>query len=342
MPLRFDRWQLKSTLQDPGNGFRPVVREVEVRVDPLTGRTTRLIQTSMRTLTRPDVESLVAESVRRGCFFCPGALATSTPRWPAALAPEGKIGVGEAVAFPNLFPFDQYSGVVVMGAQHHVPMEAFSAETLANGFVAAATLLRRVAQTDREALYGSISWNYMTWAGGSFVHPHLQMNAGPLAPEGMREDLAAAGAYLAREGRLFWDDLLAAEQAAGERYLGRTGAVEWLVAFAPRATAEVVALLPGGSGIAEVPDALWADLGAGLALVLRGVAALGAPAFNFAVGGPLSARPCERLHGRLVPRAPYSPLGTSDFNFLGVVYREPMSFLFPETVATTIREAVFN
>jgi hypothetical protein len=58
------------------------------------------------------------------CPFCADRLESQTPRFPPTLSREGRIRRGEAVLFPNLFAYSQFSSVSVYSPDlHYLPLE---------------------------------------------------------------------------------------------------------------------------------------------------------------------------------------------------------------------------
>ena len=83
--------------------------------------------------------------------------------------------------------------------------------------------------------WASINANHMLPSGSSLFHPHLQ---GIVDPEPTTIQRMLADVPVQR-----FADYLEAERRSGERYLGDTGRVEWLVSFAPIAPAELRAFV---------------------------------------------------------------------------------------------------
>jgi hypothetical protein len=97
------REELRRTILDPRSGFAPVESVTELRWDPLTGDTARLLRNGVPLL--PAVEfdiAKLAADTRAGCPFCPERVLAVTPRFPESLVESGRIEVGGALLFPNL------------------------------------------------------------------------------------------------------------------------------------------------------------------------------------------------------------------------------------------------
>ena len=106
--IRFRAEKKFAHLHDPRRNFELAQVESEIRFDPLTGSTGRICHFSLANLSVPDLSGIVAES-RAMCPFCPGKVESITPRFPEEVVPGGRMRRGEAVLFPNLFPYDDAS-----------------------------------------------------------------------------------------------------------------------------------------------------------------------------------------------------------------------------------------
>ena len=113
-----------------------------------------------------------------------------------------------------------------------------------------------VMAADPESRWASINANHMLPSGSSLFHPHLQgiVDSEPTTLQRMLSDVP---------GDRF-EAYLRAERQAGERYLGDTGRIEWLVSFAPIAPGELRAFISEISSPVELDDDLVAELGRGL------------------------------------------------------------------------------
>src|SRR5215213_3885583 len=174
---------------DPTRGFEPVEKVTEIRRDPLTGRTSHVLDMGF-VPEKPDVEEMVARARAGFNPFAPDKRAEVTPRFldGAEGIPGGRLSIGEALVVPNLFPYERYSAVTVLSDADFVPLDGFSEDLLADAFRADLLYLERVRETDGEGLrHYSANWNYMPLSGGSVVHPHHQLVASPVPTNYLRE-----------------------------------------------------------------------------------------------------------------------------------------------------------
>jgi galactose-1-phosphate uridylyltransferase len=128
-------------------------------------------------------------------------------------------------------------------------------------------------------------------------------------------------------------EYLAAEKAAGERYLGSTGEVHWLASFAPVGFHELRALVPGTRSPEQLSPGLVAELGTGLARALNLYAELGMQSFNLAVYGAPADVDGYVLNLRLVSRSNLQSHYRSDATYFERVHWTALVDTTPEELA---------
>jgi galactose-1-phosphate uridylyltransferase len=265
-------------------------------------------------------------------------LESATPRFPEDLIPGGRIKVGESVLVPNLHPYETHTGVVVMTPRHYLSMEEITEEIMVDSMEAGLQYLRVIAEKDpANARYTSINWNYMPYAGGSLIHPHLQVIAGKEPGNLDSAVISSAAQYLDKNGTVYWDDLLAAERK-GERYLGATGGVEWLATFAPLAMGDVTAVLQGCSTIYDMGRKQLEELAAGFKKVIGYYDAVNMPAFNMALYFAAGQDRGFRCTARMVARYTLFPLVGSDISHMQMLHHDPWTLHVPEVMAEDLRK----
>jgi galactose-1-phosphate uridylyltransferase len=324
--MEFRRQEVKVEILDPRRGFEPAISRLEVRWDPLTGHTSRLIPPS-GLLPRSDFDlAALAKETAPTCPFCSPRIEEAVPRFPPAILPEGRVRVGEAVLFPNLLPYSQYSTVSVYSPdRHYLPLSAMTPRLVADNLTTQVLFDRAVGAADPAAGWASINANHMLPSGSSVFHPHFQGGVNP-TPTNMQRQLADVpperfAAYLE------------AERKAGERLLGEIGGTLWLAAFAPVGFAELRAFVPGVASPAELTPDLVEDLGEGIATALNFYAELGLESFNMGLYGAPPGTPGYVLNLRLVCRSNLEPLYRSDIAWLDKVHWEPAVDISPEDLA---------
>jgi len=328
--VELERRLLTAEMIAPDTG--EIVRTpIEVRVDPLTGYTSRILPN--RGLMPPNDFDLAAfaHENQPHCPFCPGRIERLTPSLPPAIHPDGRVTQGEAVLFPNLHAYSSHSSVSVYAPRlHYLPLDQITDRLMADNLTTQVTYGKAVMAADPESRWASINANHMLPSGSSLFHPHLQ-GIVDSEPTTMQRLLAAAPA--AR-----FEAYLRTERRAGERLLGNTGRVEWLVSFAPIAPAELRAFVDGVASPAELADDLIDELAHGLSLALSAYADMGFQSFNLAMYGAPPGSAGYPLNLRIACRSNLKPYYRSDSTLLERLHWEGAIDLPPEAIAERIRE----
>ena len=322
--MELKREVLTSDILDPRRDFQATPTEVEVRWDPLLGYSSRLVRGG--NLLPPSDFDLEAfgRQTQESCFFCPPRLEAVTPRFPAELAPEGRIRRGEAVLFPNIQAYSLYSSVsVYSGGLHYLPLERVTGPIVRDNLAAQVDFVTRVTRHDPRATWASINANHMLPSGSSLFHPHMQGGVDP-HPTTIQELLARVPAER-------FADYLDTERRLGERHLGSLGGVEWLAGFAPFGFNELRAFVPGVRSPEQLDEERTAALAEGIARALNLYAELGHQSFNLAIhGAPVEG---HVLSARLVCRSSPQPLYRSDVAYFERMHWQAMVDGTPEELA---------
>jgi galactose-1-phosphate uridylyltransferase len=337
-------------------------QEIEVRLDPLTGRQSILSDALKGKVSvlfpETDYEYMRRriEDTRPGCFLCDGKWRGSTPRYPESLLPGGRIARGEIVLFPNLYPLAPYHAVVMVGEKHGRTADEFSPELLHGAFSVSLEFIKRCFEYDPQARYFTINANFMPPAGGSAVHPHLQVlgSAHPMTHHRLLLDKSLA--YYRASGSCYWLDLLETEREAGERWLGEIGPSRWFAAFSPMGVNEVNAVWPKASHFLEWDGDDARALAEGVHRTLAAFHELKFSTFNYSCySGPLEApaspgstkandspggisTPEFRCFLRLVNRQNMNLHYRSDDYFLQKLLENEIIIHPPERLASFLRE----
>jgi UDPglucose--hexose-1-phosphate uridylyltransferase len=328
MELR--RELLTAEMIEPGTG-KQIRTTVEVRFDPLTGHSSRIVpERGLMPASDLDLAAL-AQQTQASCPFCPDRIGKLTPRLTPGIHPDGRIVRGEAVLFPNLHAYSSHSAVSVYSPRlHYLPLGEMTQRLIADNLAAQVAFAQAVIAADPASRWASINANHMLPSGSSLFHPHTQgiVDSQPTTFQRLLADVPAErfGAYLDVERR------------SGERYLGNTGRIHWLASFAPIAPGELRALLPGVASPAELTGDLVEELAHGLALALGGYAEMGFESFNWAVYGAPPGTEGYPLNLRLACRSNLRAYYRSDATFLERLHWEGAVDLAPESVARVIGE----
>jgi hypothetical protein len=117
---------------DPGTG-ELVRTTIDVRVDPLTRHTSRILpERGLMPRNDFDLAAFARENQPR-CPFCPERIDALTPKLTPAIHPSGRIVDGEAVLFPNLHAYSSHSCKSVYSPRlHYLPLEDMTERLVAD------------------------------------------------------------------------------------------------------------------------------------------------------------------------------------------------------------------
>jgi galactose-1-phosphate uridylyltransferase len=328
--MEFQSHTQESTFHSPLEDFERVTETVEVREDPLTGRTARVADGAFVMPDDYDIEAFVGDD--EGCFFCPDMVGDATPTYPEWMGQERGTR-GEATSFPNLNPYGSYSNVVALTETHFQPMEEFTVRQFADGFGAALEFVHGAREHDAEATRASVNMNFLRSAGSSLVHPHMQTLVDGRGTNEQRTLLETTREYREAEGSVYWRDLVA-EERGGARWIGETDGVSWLAPFAPKHHRHVVGVLDA-NGPPGPDDDVVAGLAEGLTNLLASYADAGLNAFNLALHLPDDEAMPPVIN--VVGRAVFDEYYWSDSPFFTVLHDEGVVATPPEEYAAGAR-----
>jgi UDPglucose--hexose-1-phosphate uridylyltransferase len=325
MELR--RRVLHAEILNPTRDFAVDRTEVEVRWDPLTGHSSRVLG-APRGLMPPNDEDLeaIGRQTAEGCPFCGDRLEARTPRFPPAVCTEGRIRRGNAVLFPNLFAYSRFSAVSVYSADlHYLSLGQMTPALVSNNLATQVAFARAAIACDPDAHWASINANHMLPSGSSLFHPHLQGSVDPV-PTTMQRLLVDVPADR-------FHSYVDIEREADERYLGSSGRVHWLASFAPLAPGELRALAFDVASPAELDDDLVEELGRGIATAMNLYAELGFESFNLALYGAPPGTDGYPLNLRMACRSNLKALYRSDATYFERLHWEAAVDVSPEELA---------
>jgi LAO/AO transport system ATPase len=330
-----------ARIHDPRKGFELAEIESEVRADPLTGETARICHFAFPSRQVPDLAPL-AESTRANCPFCPERIEAITPRYPDALIAGGRMRRGEAVLFPNLFPYDDVSAIVVMSHAHFVPMHALPPRMIADSLALARDFIGEAAKSmaGREC-YGIVTWNYMPPSGASQVHPHMQVIVTDTPGNALKRELRAEGEFQERHGLAYPGVLVDSEKQNGSRIVLEEGAITWWAPFCPVGMlGDAQAVFARRHTLGDCGDAEIEAFAGTLSRLAAAYARLGQWGFNLTLFPDAEGERSGRhwLTARLLPRFYLHPqLHNSDVAYLQLLLGEKFGMVFPEEHAAALR-----
>jgi len=259
------------------------------------------------------------------CPFCRGRIFSDTPTFP-----DGKrISIGESVTFPNLFPFAEWHTVTVITKQHNI--EEFSLTEIRDALSGQIQSL-----ADAEG-YKSINWNYLSSAGASISHPHLQGLADRRPPYTAEQYIIGGLRYLVKHGISYWEDLVQQERDSSRYLFGDE--LFWYAHHVPLGEREVRCILP----ISCIEDfSSYVDLFVeGLLRILQVYQSLGTHAFNMSLFFDRTVnRNGFSAFCSMISRINPNATSTSDTAFMERLHNEPVILTLPEEFASNFRNGI--
>ena len=98
--MEFKVTKKEAIILDPSKNMQKKAIPIEVRTDPLTGRTARICHFMRLQWKKPDLDRLVA-GTEANCPFCPDKVLQATPCFSADLAPRRAFFPRGQGAFPQ-------------------------------------------------------------------------------------------------------------------------------------------------------------------------------------------------------------------------------------------------
>ena len=331
---------------NPMKEFAEDVQTLQIRKDPLLGDISVFnpelkdkAQLFFGKCDRELIDTLVEESAKT-CFFCGEAVSQSTPRFMPDFSNEGRIRVGEALLFPNLFSLGTYHPVIRLCDAHFLKLSEFTPELIANGFFAARKFIRIAYEKDPEVAYAAVTANYLFPAGASLVHPHLQMIATPMPYSYQARMLEGCRKWQEKHNSSYFVDLIE-EEKGGARYVGQVGDWHWLTPFSPLGNNEVMAIHEMKADLHELSDEDINNLAAGIARVLCHYETLGHLSYNYSLYSVRDGKGggSTRALLKIITRQNLYPNYRNDDYFLQKLLQTELIITPPEELAEKLRES---
>lgn len=268
MTIQFNRIEKTARYLDPRYDFQEANVTIEIRRDPLTGRSSRIAHYVGFQVVPPDISQLI-ETSKANCPFCPERVLKMTPQFPSDMVEEGRIQKNGTVIFPNLSPYDKYSAVAVISKEHYLSLSDFSADIFTNAITACQDYFKMVKKWDNPPYY-LINWNYMPAAGSSQVHPHLQVYATETPGNALEDKLKCSQNYYQDNKQSYWEDLVKKESELGERFMGQGNHTVWLTDFVSQSPlSDIIAIFPEKQTLMDLSQEDLQEFSQGLVQVLQ-------------------------------------------------------------------------
>lgn len=336
--LLFEKRDIFARFVEPSGN--PSERQIEIRTHPVSGRTcrialSRIAETEKGTDSLPCPPPDAQET--SGCPFCCPQVETKTPKTVSGIASSGCLIRGESRLFPNLFPYGSYSAVSLFDNRHFVEIGTASLSSYADCFVNCRNYLRTVLRYDYQAVYTAITQNHLPSAGGSLIHPHLQIHADSVAGNHHRFLKQRAKDYFQETGQYLFSDYLRHEKEDGTRYIGNTGDWEWMAAFAPEGFFEIWGILPEVMSLRAVDRPVWNALAQGILNAQKFYRSLCRNGYNLGILAVEELSSYLELRCVLIVRSNYAPWVRNDHTGFELMLGEMATFTLPEKTAETAR-----
>lgn len=315
-------------------------KPVEIRTNPVTLRTCR-ISRSRAEEKESGVDRFPEPPPDAGkatiCPFCKPRLDRLTPRLMPDLYPDGRIIYGGSVLFPNLYPYGAYSAVSLIEGNHFVEIGTARFETYRDSLINSCRYLRKIIERDPRAVHMAITQNHLPSAGGSLVHPHLQVHADRPPSNNHRLLFRRADEHYQRHGTGIYADYLKHEISTGARYIGKTGDWHWMTAFAPEGFYELWSILPGKTSFFSVTDGQWSDLALGIVNAQRFYRSLNRNGYNLGILTVETPESHLEIRASMLVRSNYAPWIRNDHTGYEVMLGDMATFEPPESYAEKAR-----
>ncbi|HYQ47850.1 MAG TPA: hypothetical protein VEP69_02185 [Thermodesulfovibrionales bacterium] len=343
--ILFQRIESEARFHNPLRDFSEDRHMIEIRKDPLLGDTS-VYNPYLKDKAKaffgerdPELVRRLIEDSEKTCFFCGERLEKGTPRYTADLLPEGRIRIGEAVLFPNLFSLGMHHPVICLCRAHFLELSEFAPARIADGLAAAQRFLNIVYEKDASAIFAAVTANYLFPAGASLVHPHIQMLITPAPYTYHARLLAAQDAYHAKTGSPYFSDLIG-EELDGPRYVAGKGQWHWTAPFSPLGNNEFMAIHGAEADFGRLTSEDISDLAYGISRVLAFYETLGHLSFNYAI---YSSREVSAFRGsrcllKVISRQNLYTNYRNDDYFLQKLLQTELIITPPEELAPRLRE----
>jgi galactose-1-phosphate uridylyltransferase len=296
---------------------------VEIRYDPLTLQTSRIVKKNIPMPFSGDFEEEITSS-RNWCPFCNERVEDLAARDPEIM--KGEIWRrGECLAFSNIMPYSRYSLILRIAESHYLRLSEFKKSHFFDAFK---LIQDYIGKLPGGKLYISIGMNYLKSAGSSVMHPHIQLLVSENATDLFARLEWSAFEFFEVNGRDYWS-LLVEKEKGGERYVGRTQKTDWLAAFAPKGFFHFIGI-PEETEFAFMSDEQLEGFSEGITRILKFYETKGFNAFNFTFFCGDRIGKHFRTNFHIVARTPFSKYYWCDVFFPKLFHDESVTFFSPE------------
>ncbi len=336
----FKKYEVETRILAPKK-FKSKTIKTEIRVDPLTGKTSRITaDRAVGDKTENEDQSYLqrVKDTEKDCPLCYNNIEKVTPKFPKDINEHGRFKYRNSILFPNLFPYDRYSAVSTFSDSHFIEIGEFSPDDYVDTFMNSRQYFRKVFSLDNSIRYSAITQNYLPSSGGTLIHPHLQVNVFTTPTNYLDELFRNSRNYFIANSRCFWEDLIDAEEKIGERFISRKQKIIWLTPFAPQGRKEVWAIFEDASDFRDIDAEEIANLSQGIVAVQKYYRDMGENSFNLGIYSISDAISSYRLLFRIVARANFSQYYRNDQSYFEVILGESATDEFPEDISSDLKK----
>ncbi|MDM8515443.1 galactose-1-phosphate uridylyltransferase [Desulfobacterales bacterium HSG16] len=349
--LEFEIEEISADFIHPSG--QPVEQKIQIRTNPITGRTCR-IAFAREDEKEPGTEHLPSPppdaDKTDNCPFCLPQVLSLTPELPQKFFPSGhqaenqvenqagRMVYKESILFPNLFPYGSYSAVSIFDNRHFVEIGTATSLSYTNCLINCCNYLKKIISIDKKAVYMAITQNHLPSAGGSLLHPHLQINADKAASNHHRFLRDRANDYYTRKGTYLFADYLNNEIEDKTRYIGATGRWEWMAAFAPEGFFEIWGILPGKTSVFQIQDEDCRNLAQGIVNTQKYYRSICRNGYNLGILFVEDDKSHLEIKVSIMARSNYAAWVRNDHTGFEVMLGDMATFVRPEKTAEEARK----
>lgn len=245
-----------------------ISQKIEIRKDPITNVISRI---NMERLKRPK-----QKGISDYCPFCPQNIEIATPKFPKEIIKEGRIKIGRAIIFPNMYPLASLHGVCVFTQEHKININEINEDEIFDGLKCSIEFFNISRKLGY--LYHFIGWNHLQEAGASILHPHFQLISSKNGLKNERFIFKKCKYYWKKKGRNYWEEII----EDNERFIGKTEGFSWITPWAPIGNYEVIGV-GNKSSIIDLNDKELRGMANGITKIIKGLWELGIRALNMVI-----------------------------------------------------------
>ncbi|MFQ6051876.1 MAG: hypothetical protein ACE5K4_09310 [Candidatus Hydrothermarchaeota archaeon] len=348
--IKLEKFVRNAKLRSPLLNFDVQEQEIEYRKDPLLEMWVRINveRASRKKQVSEEIDVIeVIKSTQKGCFFCPGNLEKSTPKF-FGIEEDGeeieRIKIGNSCIFPNLFPFGKNHAVGIFSGDHFLRIGDFSPKLIKDCISACLKYFQKVHEKQKDARYPLFSWNHMPPSGASIIHPHVQILIEEKPTFLLSKYMEKSRSFYERNKRNFWNLLLEKEKKIGERFIGENDSLAVLTSFAPQGNNEVLILFKEGiSSLNQLNDRGIKEFAQAISSILKAYQSLGVQSFTLSTySGPIDEDISHyfNLNAKIISRPNFQKYYTNDTGFMERLNLEWVVLSKPEEIASFMRDEI--